>query len=126
MKVLSSDRGQRLQDESHVEVSNSSVREYDEFTLCGRFMTYHFTPGTLGDYVTLYYVTRYFVTCYFETHYFVTRTLTTLLWDTGLGLTHHPSYFRATPSVSPSLLNSGSNFHDRKDSETNKEFFLFL
>ena len=83
MKVLSSDRGQRLQDESHVEVSNSSVREYDEFTLCGRFMTYHFTPGTLGDYVTLYYVTLYFVTCYYVT-------LTMLIWDTGL-TNHHIS-----------------------------------
>ena len=123
MKVLTTDRGQRLEDESHVEVSNSSVREYDEFTLCGRFMTYHFTPGTLGDYVTLYYVTRYFVTCYFETSYFVAR------YFDHVTLGHRPdtsSHFRATPSVSASLLNSGPNFHDREDSETNKETFLFL
>ena len=47
MKVLTTVRGQTLHAPASAEMTNSSVKTYDEFTLCGRFVTFQFwtRPG---------------------------------------------------------------------------------
>lgn len=56
IRVLSTDRAQNLPGkESQAEISNCSVKDYEDLTLCARLLTYQFrTEGTRGRQVALF------------------------------------------------------------------------
>ena len=67
LKVLSTDQDKARPDiDGYVEILNSSLKGYDEFTLCGRFLVYHFprNPGQMDYQLILSVGKRYLLSSY--------------------------------------------------------------